>query len=282
MNYKDYTELLNEKLTSEIKKINLLYTNDSTKEFKIKELKREYDYLKLIQIDDLNLSQSNYLFEKYNEIKESTTFSSIFHEDDFYANAENFVIGTINLLPFFVYKYIQISSNDGTLLIERKRLDKLLESIKDNIKVKNNEENDIITYSDYINLLNNKMNAEMKLVEYNFRFGFQKEEFEKEYSKLKCKTIKELSSKEKLNYINNLKSDIDRSESSYISCLINSAFHMIPYFMLKYCKKDEEHNFFKINKESYLKLISDLKKGLEENNDGGMSLKPKKTKSLEI
>lgn len=50
--------------------------------------------------------------------------------------------------------------------------------------------NGIISCANYVYLLSNKLNAELKLVEYNFCFGFQKEEFKSEHSKLKSKNIK--------------------------------------------------------------------------------------------
>lgn len=72
-------------------------------------------------------------------------------------------------------------------------------------------------------------------------------------------------------YINNIKGNIEGSKGSYSEYLINGSFHMIPFFALKYCKRDKEYNFFEINKESYIKLVCDLEKSLEDNNDNGGS-----------
>ena len=60
---------------------------------------------------------------------------------------------------------------------------------------------------------------------------------------------------------------------------------MFPFFVLKYCEKDKENNFFNISKENYIKLFNDLEKSLNNGNGSnidGMSLKPKSKKSLSL
>ena len=61
---------------------------------------------------------------------------------------------------------------------------------------------------------------------------------------------------------------------------------MFPFFVLKYCERDKENNFFNISKENYIKLFNDLEKSLNNgngngSNSSGMSLKPEpKSKNL--
>ena len=125
MNYKNYMDVLNEKLKSEIKKIDLLYTNEKTRKSKLSKLKIEYDILKLIDEDDLKMSQALRLNRQYSKVKESISFCS-FDKKHYYADAEKFV-GTINLLPFFVYKHTESLKHNGMIVIEEKKLDKLIE-----------------------------------------------------------------------------------------------------------------------------------------------------------
>lgn len=287
MNYKDYTELLNEKLTSEIKKINLLYTNDSTKELKVNDLKREYGFLKLINEEDLRLFQASYLFRKYSKIKESTTFCSFNNGEESYADAEKFITGTINLLPFFMYKYIKVSTKNGMLLIESKKLDKLLENIKDNIAIKRNEENGVINYSNFMSLLNSHADTCVKTNNL-FHYSFCAEPILKAYEILKCKNVDDLTEEQKIFYIKMLKRNLNDEEVEYFQAynlFIENDFKIVPFFSLKYLEKEKDNTNLVISRKNYMELIKEIEASLEDNNNGGgssMSLKPRKSKSLEI
>ena len=232
MNYKDYVDLLNQKFEVEMKSLDLLYTKKSKqKEYKIKDLKKEFNLLKTEKVEDLHVNQSIYLFKKYFKVRKESKFQSFdtIDLDDnnignyFFIDIQNMLLDNIKMLPFFVYNYIEEDRKSGILVITKNNLNKLIVDVQSIIKQK--EEQKIISYEDYMDLLNNKFNAESKLVDYNFRYTFYQEELEREYSKLKCKSIKELTDKEKLSYIDILKRGIER-EDFCISHLVNFTFHI--------------------------------------------------------
>ena len=279
MNYKNYMDVLNEKLKSEIKKINLLYTNDSTKESKIRELKIEYDILKLIDEDDLKMPQALRLNRQYSKVKELVDFCS-FDKKHYYADAEKFV-GTINLLPFFVYKYTKSLKHNGMMVIEEKKLDKLIEKIKNNVSFGSSEENKIMSYSDYMNLLSSLIDSELKIIELGFYFDVYKGEISNAYELSKCRIVNELTEEQKINYLKRLKENLEKN-NVYTSSLF--AFHdikIVPFFALKYLYEGKMGGLF-ITEENFIQLINEIENSLNDEDDDGkgssdsnsMSLKP--------
>ena len=173
------------------------------------------------------------------------------------------------------------------LLIESKRLDELLESIKNNIATKNSEENNIISYSDFMSLLNSHTDTCVKTNNL-FYYSFCAEPILEAYDILKCKNVDDLTEKQKIFYVKILKQNLSDEKVEYFqaySLFIENGFKIVPFFSLKYLEKEENNTNLVISRKKYMELIKELESDSDNGGSGSssdMSLKPKKSKSMSL